>query len=167
MAYAKIPIHNAHATYIYNLPWYFGHLMQRADSFEKILMLRKIEGGRRRGWQRMGCLDGIIDSMDMSLNRLGVGDGQGGLACFSPRGHKELDTTEQLNWTELGNKLLLTNCLHICFQAHPSLYESFWNLYKLLSLEVCILLHSNMHYQMKSLRIKEEVMIRRCNWCYF
>ena len=45
----------------------------------------------------MGCLDGIIDSMDMSLNRLGVGDGQGGLACFSPRGHKELDTTEQLN----------------------------------------------------------------------
>ena len=45
----------------------------------------------------MGCLDGITDSMDMSLNRLGVGDGQGGLACFSPRGHKELDTTEQLN----------------------------------------------------------------------
>ena len=45
----------------------------------------------------MGCLDGITDLMDMSLNRLGVGDGQGGLACFSPRGHKELDTTEQLN----------------------------------------------------------------------
>ena len=45
----------------------------------------------------MGCLDGITDSMDMSLNRLGVGDGQGGLACFSPRGHKESDTTEQLN----------------------------------------------------------------------
>ena len=47
---------------------YFGHLMQRADSFEKTLMLRKIEGGRRRGWQRMRWLDGITDSMDMGLS---------------------------------------------------------------------------------------------------
>ena len=46
---------------------YFGHLMQRADSFEKSLMLGKIEGRRRRGRQRMTCLDGISDSMDMSL----------------------------------------------------------------------------------------------------
>ena len=49
---------------------YFGHLMQRADSFEKILMLGKIEGRKRRGRQRMRCLDGITDSMDMSLGRL-------------------------------------------------------------------------------------------------
>ena len=49
---------------------YFGHLMQRADSFEKTLMLRKIEGKRKRGWQRMRCLDGITDSMDMSLGKL-------------------------------------------------------------------------------------------------
>ena len=48
----------------------FGHLMQRTDSFEKILMLGKIEGKKRRGWQRMGWLDGIIDSMDMSLSKL-------------------------------------------------------------------------------------------------
>ena len=69
---------------------YFGHLMRRIDSLEKTLMLGEIEGGRRRGQQRMRWLDGITDSMDMSEfeQALGVGDGHGSLACCSPWGHK-------------------------------------------------------------------------------
>ena len=64
----------------------FRHLMQRADSLEKTLMLRKIEGGRRRGRQRMSWLDGITELMDMSLSKLQDGEGQGG--CCSPWGHR-------------------------------------------------------------------------------
>ena len=58
---------------------YFGYLKRRVDSLEKSLMLGKIEGRRRRGQQRIIWLDGITDSMDMSLSELRVGDGQGGL----------------------------------------------------------------------------------------
>ena len=72
---------------------YFGHLMRRRESLEKTLMLGKIEGRRRRGRQRMRQLDGITDSMDLSLSKVGVGDGQGSLACFSLWGRKESDTT--------------------------------------------------------------------------
>ena len=80
---------------------YFGHLMRRADSFEKTLMLGKIGGRRRRGQQ---------DEMVGWHHRLnghgfgwtpGVGDGHGGLACCNSWGCKESDTTERLNWTEL------------------------------------------------------------------
>ena len=77
---------------------YFGHLMPRTDSLEKTPMLGKIEGGRRRGRQRLSWLDGIMDLRDMSLSKLlGVGDGQRGLVCCDSWGHKESDTTEQLN----------------------------------------------------------------------
>ena len=78
---------------------YFGHLMWRADSFQKTLMLGKIEGRRRRGWQRMRWLDRITDSMDMGLGRLWqlVMDWWG-LAGWGSWGCKESDTTERLNW---------------------------------------------------------------------
>ena len=68
---------------------YFGHLLQRTDSLEKTLMLGKIEGKRRRGRQRMKWLDG--HEFEQAP---GVGDGQGGLACCSPWGRKELDTND-------------------------------------------------------------------------
>ena len=74
---------------------YFGHLMRRVDSLEKTLMLEGIEGRRKRGRQRMRWLDGITNSMDMSLSE--DDDGQGGLACCSPWGHRESDMTEGLH----------------------------------------------------------------------
>ena len=77
---------------------YFGYLKQRTDSLEKTLMLGKIESGRGRGRQRMRWLDGITDSMDVSLGKLQeLVMGREGLACCSSRGHKGLDMTERLN----------------------------------------------------------------------
>ena len=71
-----------------------GPLMRRADSLEKTLMLEKIEGRRRKGKQRMGWLDGITNSAHEFEQTLGDREGQGSLACCSPWGCKELDTTK-------------------------------------------------------------------------
>ena len=76
---------------------YFGHLMRRTDSLEKTMMLGKIDGSRRRGHQRIRWLDGITDSMDMSLSELWELVMDRGACVLQPWDHKDPDMTEQLN----------------------------------------------------------------------
>ena len=105
---------------------YFGQLMWRVDSLEKILIMGGIGGWRRRGWQRMRWLDGITHGRESEWTP-GVGDGQGGLACCNLWGHKESDMTERLNWTDTGiwsqayvnspESVFLTNAHHAAAAA--------------------------------------------------
>ena len=96
----------------------FGHLMPTADSFEKTLMLEKIEGRRRRGWQRIRWLDGITDSMDMSLSKLQELWWTGRPGMLQSMGSQRVrhDWVTELNWkTQNTNLNILSSILSWCF----------------------------------------------------